>query len=282
MLRKVLIGCGGLAVISFLLLVIALLLVPAEDSEQAGSGNGPGSGETFTDENYGELFAEPGAYEGAAVEVTGQLLGPPETEGDGVAFQIWADPQNVEWNTVVYASSDAIPEGLSSDDYVRVQGVADGVFEGENAFGATIDAPIIEADSVEATSAVEAIDPALQTVEVNETESDQGFAITLERIEFGEESTRAYITVSNATNEPASFYTFDARILQGSRQVDVFDDAFEYDLEEPQSELSPGVESEGAVVFGPVNPDQPFTMEFEWFSDNFDITSNPISFDVAP
>jgi hypothetical protein len=35
-------------------------------------------------------------------------------------------------------------------------------------------------------------------------------------------------------------------------------------------------------VFGPVNPDQPFTMEFEWFSDNFDITSNPISFDVAP
>lgn len=139
-----------------LLLVIALLLVPAEDSEQAGSGNGPGSGETFTDENYGELFAEPGAYEGAAVEMTGQLLGPPETEGDGVAFQIWADPQNVEWNTVVYASSDAIPEGLSSDDYVRVQGVADGVFEGENAFGATIDAPIIEADSVEATSAGEA------------------------------------------------------------------------------------------------------------------------------
>lgn len=285
-IRFVLIGCGGLSILAVVGIVLVVLLAPAEDVSDTPDNSDTSQPEAISDEsfdnaNYGELAADPGSHEGAAVDVMGQLFGAPEPDGESVAFQMWSDPQNAEWNTVVYADAGTFPEDLAADDYVRVRGVAGGVFEGENAFGAGVDAPIIEAESVESVPPMEAIDPTLRTLQVNQTEANQGLSITLERIEFGKESTRVYVTVTNGTSAPASLYTFNANIIQGSTQIDVAD-AFEYEIEEPQSELAPGVESEGTVVFGQVDRAEPFTVRFEWSSENFDVTEQPITFDVTP
>jgi hypothetical protein len=92
-----------------------------------------GSSEMFTAENYPELVADPEAHEGAKVDVTGQIFTAPEiVEGDS-AFQLYADPENLEWNTAVLVEGSATD--LEVDDYVHVVGTVAGEMEGENLMG---------------------------------------------------------------------------------------------------------------------------------------------------
>jgi hypothetical protein len=70
---------------------------------------------------------------------------------------------------------------LNTDDYVRVRGEVLGSFEGENAFGGSITAPTVQASKVGAVSAGQAVDPAVEVLEVNRTVGGQGFDVTLQK-----------------------------------------------------------------------------------------------------
>ena len=245
---------------------------PSDESE--------GSSETFTNENYAELYSDPAAHKEAQVNVTGQLLERPEDTEEELAFQMFADAENSEWNTIVY--TDQTNLNLNTDDYVRVHGEVLGTFVGENAFGASLEAPMIQASKVGIVSAGQAIDPAKKVINVGQSLGDQGFEITLKKIEFGEESTRAYVTMTNNTGRGASFYTFDAKIQQGSTQVDYLEDSYAYYDEEPQSDLRPGVQTHGVLAFGPVNPDQPFRLIVPWESNNWSMNARAVVFQISP
>lgn len=284
-LSKVLIGCTSLFVLSVLFVgcLAVVFGVGGGGSRDQASGSGGGSqdsGRTFTNDNYAELFSDPDAHQGAQVDVTGQLLERPEI-GDGeLAFQMFVDIENVDWNTIVY--TDQTDLDLNADDYVQVQGEVLGSLDGENAFGGTVTAPTVQASDVSPVSAGQAIDPATEVREIGQTLGDQGFEVTLEKIEFGEESTRAYVTLRNNTGRGASFFTFDAKIQQGSTQADYLEDSYAYYEEEPQDSLRPGVETEGVIPFEPVDPDQPFELRIPWTSDNYNVTSRPVVFQVSP
>lgn len=215
------------------------------------------------------------------MNVAGQLLERPEEYDGELAFQMFVDMENADWNTIVY--TDQTNLDLNADDYVRVEGEVLGAFEGENAFGASITAPSVQASNVRAISVGQALDPAQKVIEVGQTLGGQGFEVTLEKIEFGEETTRAYVKMANNTGQGASFYTYDAKIQQGSTQVDYLDD-HDYDFydEEPQSELRPGVETEGVLAFGPVDPNEPFQLIVPWYSDNYNINVRDIVFEISP
>ncbi len=60
---------------------------------------------------------------------------------------MFADPENSEWNRIV--RTDDAPADLGNGDTVRVKGTVKGAFEGENAFGGTVKAVGVDADSVE-------------------------------------------------------------------------------------------------------------------------------------
>lgn len=289
--RRFLIGCVGILVI-LLLLVIVLAAIGSGGGESGGGTTGESDqagtepkksaskpSETFTRENYRQLASDPDSHDGAAVDITGQIFGAPEEDPDYVYFQMFADPENAEWNTIVQAPK--TEADLASDDYVHIKGTVVGSMEGQNAFGGDVSAVQVEANSVEEVEGAEAVDPTQKSVQINATGSDQGFFITIDKIEFAEKSTRVYIIARNDTAQPASFYVFDAKIVQGSTQVDQ-DTPFDYEIKEPQDTLSPGVETQGIVAFGPVNPSQPFHISFEWSSDNYNITTKPITFQIQP
>jgi hypothetical protein len=293
--KLVLFGCLGIGLIVVLLaLVVGLALVGSSGSGGSGSagggansqnGAGPdlggfGNAETFTNKNYGELHSNPRAHKGASVDITGQLLERPEESGNELAFQMFVDVENSDWNTIVY--TDQTDLDLNMDDYVRVRGEVLGSFRGENAFGGSITAPTVQASKVSTVSAGQAIDPATEVRVINRTVGGQGFDVTLQKIEFGKESTRAYVALANNTNHGASFYTFDAQIVQGSTQVDYLQDSYAYYDEEPQAELRPGVRTEGVLAFGPVDPKQPFQLRLPWTSDNYNIHTRPVVFQITP
>jgi len=127
----------------------------------------------------------------------------------------------------------------------------------------------------------EAIDPAQKTVEVGQTRENQGFSGTLDRVEFGEDTTRAHLTLSNGTGSNASFFTHNAKIIQGARQIDP-ESPPQYDLPKLQSDLSPGVQAEGTIAFGPVDASAPFTVTLDWSSRAPGVRAQPLVFEVSP
>ena len=272
-------GGGWHAVIAVivLLLVLVVFFRPGENSESSGE---QASGQTFTKENYGELVADPQGNRGAQVDITGKVLTDPEVSGNRAFIQIFADPKNSEWHTVVRAHADSAD--INRDDYVRVKGSVGGQFEGENAFGAKRQTVEVQADSVDPIDPAEALDPTQSILQVGQTRENQGFSATIDRIEFGEETTRVNVTASNNSGYKVSFFTHNAKIVQGSKQVDPDRYSLRFDIPEPQSDLNPSVETEGVVVFGPVDPSGPFTIELDWSSRARDVRAQPLVFEISP
>jgi hypothetical protein len=280
-------GMGGcLVVVVALVGLVGLLAVvgggggTGGSSGSAGSVSGPGSGETFTRENYGKLVANPDEHRGATVDVNGQLLDNPEKQGDVVAFQMWADPVKVDWSTIVRTDKEAL--GLRTNSYVHVRGTVLGSFEGENAFGGTVSAVEVEADEVERVEAVDAIDPTLKTVEVSQTRSSEGFSMTLQKLEFGPRHTRAYVTARNDTDKHVGLDLYSSKIIQGSERAGQTD-PFDYNLPKPKPGLQPGEGTEGVVIFGKTDPSQPLQVSFGWERGGFMADKpEPLVFQVTP
>ncbi len=135
------------AVIISVLLLVVIFIVGVLGT--GGGSSEKASGRSFNKDNYAELATDPDSFKGANVSIEGDLLKSPEVRGKRATFQMWADPKNHEFNTVVH--TDSAPKGLSRDDTVKVTGKVKGEFEGENAFGATVRAVEVQADSVEIT-----------------------------------------------------------------------------------------------------------------------------------
>lgn len=308
-LGKVLLGCAGLLGLA-VLFVGCLALLPSSNSggggaEQGGSdggsngdsgGGGAASGsddgqgaaedqyessiDTFTRANYGILAANPDEHAGADVDVIGQLLDNPESRGDEVAFQMWADPKKVEWSTIVHAGEESL--GLRTDNYVRVQGTVLGEVEGENAFGGTVTAVEVDADDVERVEGVDAIDPTQETVQVGQTRSVEGFSMTVEKLEFGAKHTRAYVTARNDGDKTAKLDLYRAKIVQGEDRIGRRD-PYDYSLPKPKSGVPPGGETEGVVIFGRPDPSEPFEISFGWERGGYMAKNpDPIVFEIAP
>ena len=106
---------------------------------------------------------------------------------------------------------------MEVDDYVHVAGTVAGQMEGENMMRGTVTAVMVEADEVDVVSGVEAVDPTQKTLEIGRTPTDQDFGIKLKKIEFGEDTTRVYVSIYNGTGTGASFYEYDSKILSELR-----------------------------------------------------------------
>ena len=156
--RRVVWVLGGCIVLPLLLVgFVGCLAILGSVAEDSGTPSGRGSGTTYTKDNWSDLVADPDSKRGASVDITGKVFRPPDVGEREAVFQMWADPENAEWNTMVH--TDPGSAKVKSDDYVRVQGTVRGSFEGENPFSGTISAVEIEADSVEGANPTEVQDP---------------------------------------------------------------------------------------------------------------------------
>ncbi|MDQ3520819.1 MAG: zinc ribbon domain-containing protein [Gemmatimonadota bacterium] len=309
MLGRVLIGCAdllGLAV----LFVGCLALLPSSNSggggaKQGGSDGGSDSGgggagaasdpadaqgpsvgqyasgiDTFTRPNYNILAANPDEHVGKEVDVIGQLLDNPESSGDEVAFQMWADPNKVEYSTIVHADRSSL--NLRTDNYVHVRGEVLGSMEGENAFGGEVSAVEVDAYEVERVEGVDAIDPTQETLEVGQTQSGERLSITLEKLDFGVKHARAHVTARNEGEKTAKLDLDRSKIVQGGDRLGQ-KDPYDYSVTKPKSGLLTGEQTEGTVIFGRPDPSEPFQVSFEWERGGYMAKNpDPIVFQVTP
>lgn len=306
-LGRVLLGCGGLLVLAVLFVGCLAVLGSGGGSSSSGQGgsdgnpdsNGggtPSSGparaqgasedqysseaDSFTRANYGVLVANPDEHVGDEVDITGQLLDNPEQRGDEVAFQMWADPVKIDWSTIVRTDEAAID--LRTDDYVHVRGKVTGSFEGENAFGGTVTAVGVDADAVERVEAVDAIDPTQNTLEVGQTQSNEGFSITIDKVEFGAKHARVLVMARNEGDKGAKLDLYRSKIVQNEDRIGQ-KDPYDYNLPKPKSGLPPGDETEGVVIFGHTDSSEPFQVSFAWERGGYLADKpDPLVFQIVP
>lgn len=247
-------------------------------ASRGSSGSASTNGETFTRANWATLQQDPDSHKGAHVDIVGQLLSAPQREKDVTYLQIYADPKNSEWTTIVAIKDPDI--SIPNDSYVHVVGEVYGKFTGKNLLGAEITDPVIVADSVKVVTAVEAATPATRTAAVGETRTQHGVSITIQKVEFAPDETRVFLSVRNDSPRTAHFYDFDAKAVQGTHQFEVASAPLDY----PQvaSDILAGVVSDGVISFPASDPEQPLKLVLQASSENFLQTFRPYTFTVAP
>ena len=263
-------GRAALAVGAIFALMVFAIGGCGSEGSTTGAAASPTPSATFTNEDWGEVVGSPDRYKDSPVELVGKVFQQPETSGGGIAFQMWADPNKSDWNTIVYASSIV---DVATDDYVRVVGTVGDQFKGENMMGAEMIVPTINADSVEIVDAMAAAPAAIKTVTVDDSQSQHGVTLTLEKVEYAESETRVFLTFANDSKDKASFYSFSAKAVQGSKQYsEDTSSSFMNGYPQIESDLLPKTRSSGVVVFPEMDPDKTTRFVFEVSSEDYTVT----------
>lgn len=255
-----------------------------EKSSTSSNSNNSAEEETkgkLKEEDYDKLYSDPKKYKGYEVELTGQVFTEPEKDDEGTYFQMWGDPENAEKNTLIAINDPKLE--IKTDSYVKIKGIVQDEFEGENGFGAEINAPMILADSVEVVDYITAVSPTTKEITINKELNQHNVVVTLQKIEIAKNQTRVYIKVQNNTQDNASFYSNSAKLIIGNQQLEEeYVDPETTGLQEIQSELLPGIITEGVIVYPAIDSNAPsLTLNAEAYSDNYELDFQPFVFDVT-
>lgn len=233
--------------------------------------------ETVSIEEFYKVVQNPTGYIEANVEFYGRVFVEPEKDSDGTYLQVFADADNNQ--NVIVAINDPNLD-VATEDIVHVTGYVHDVFEGENALGGTISAPLIRADNIEISDYASAFAQANQTIEVDEEKDHNGYKLSLQKIELADNETRLYVKVTNDTADGISFYSFNAKIVANGVQLDE-ESNYRADYPEVQSSLLPGTSSEGIISFPELPEDtESLKVHLEGSSDDWDLDVDPFEFEI--
>ena len=236
-------------------------------------------GDPILADEFNLVYYNPEEYMGRNVEFYGKVFVQPEKDSEGTYLQMFTLNQGSDGNTIVAILDPNLD--VSDGDIVYVKGVVVDVYEGTNMFGATIVAPQILANSIEKSDYATAFSPALKVIEVNQEINQHGYSMTLERIELAASETRVYLKIKNDSSDNISFYSFNSVIIQGSNQISE-EDNWDADYQEINSEIFPGVTSEGVVTFAPVDIEgENLKLVFEGSSDDYYLDFEPFVFECS-
>lgn len=220
----------------------------------------------LTKEEIPLMYTNPDNYKNRYVSLKGKVFSTPEYHETGVYFQMFQDYENNENNTIVYSSDTSLD--LKKGDYVQLIGIVQGTFTGTNALGGTIIAPSIECSILQTISYMQLTAPAKAIKIINESITQNGYEVILEKIEFADSETRLYITVNNNGKANFNLYDFNAKIVQNKKQYE-YDSNWEADYPKIQTDLMPDVTTSGIICFPKLDPDIPMTVHLDGYSDSF-------------
>ncbi|AYA78025.1 DUF4352 domain-containing protein [Bacillus sp. Y1] len=233
------------------------------------------SGKLLTEEEFTKMFSDPKKYKGSKVEYFGRIFTEPEKDDEGTYLQVFAD-DNDELNTIVAINDPNLT--VKTDDIIHITGTVTDVFKGENLMGGTIVAPAIKADKIEISDYATAFAPAIKTIDVNQEMDQHGYLLKLNKIELAENETRAYVTITNNTQDTISFYTFNTKLVVGNTQ---YEENNEFNYPEIQSDILPGVTTEGIIVFPVIPESRELKIFAEGSSENYELDFTPFEFTIS-
>jgi hypothetical protein len=172
-------------------------------------------------------------------------------------------------NTIVGVPVEDAPSPKPEDgDFLKVSGEITGSFEGENAFGATVSAPMVRAAQIQVIPAVEAF-PADVVTPVGKSQTQEGVTLTLVKVERVGGGGRVYFRAQNDGSQSASIYSYGLKLVQDGRQYES-DSSGNYMLDLPDfsGDLLPGASEEAVIEFARLEPGQA-RFVLDWFTPSY-------------
>ncbi len=190
------------------------------------------------------------AYLGSNVVIRGKVSQVVGTSGSQSQFTIQTNADAIVGERTLIAVR--TNPGVTEDQWVRVEGLLNSYFNTQNLLGSEIRLPVVFAHNVTVITRADAV-PSILTVLVDQNITRHGLTITLERLEVADSETRLYISAKNDSPNNASLYTYDAVLVQGTRQIKS-KTLFGQDIGEPDTTLVSGTETQGVLLYEPVSP----------------------------
>lgn len=238
----------------------------------------------LTETEIPTLFTDPESFKNKYVKLDGQIFTTPEQSEDGIVLQIWHDPTNAANNFIVYVSG--TDNTFKKDDYVSVDGKILGEFSGENMFGGTVLAPMIQADTIEIKSYMDAVVPTLtEIIPENAVVEQNGVSLKVDKVEFAEKETRVYLTESNNSDAKFSMWVYSIMLVQNGKQIEQNSSSmssYRGNYEQLSSDILPNASSSGILVFPPMDSSAAFQLYAEGSSDNYELEFEPFLINVSP
>nr|DAT88421.1 MAG TPA: protein of unknown function (DUF4969) [Caudoviricetes sp.] len=232
--------------------------------------------EYISDSEIDTMLTNPDQFTGKYVKLTGKLFTSPEKKEDKTALQVWHNPQNAQDNFIIYYSGD---ETFSVNDYLSVDGKILGTVKGENLFGTTVSAPLIESDTVVKMSYIDAVVPTTVSYTLTDLSFSQNdVTVKIDKVEYADVETRVYVTAINESQSKFNLYTSSIKLVQNGQQIEQ-DSAsvstYEGNYPQLSYEILPGATSSGILVYPKMDHTIGFQMYAEGSSDNWEIQFQP-------
>lgn len=243
-----------------------------------GSGGSSAQAPQVTEANQAQFLQNADAFKGATATLKGKVFIQTSDLGGMTAFQMQVDGKNV----VVDVHGQKVD--VKENDFVEVTGKVQGVMEGTNAFGAKISAPVIQLSSFKKVDPLSVLSPTLKSVTVGKTVTQYGLSLTLDKIDYAKDEQRVYVTLKNGTSHKASLYSFEAKAVQGGKQINATSSEHQFEAQEVYkeipSDLLPGLSASGVIVYRGLSPDQPCEISLSARTDDYSLDFQPFVFAV--
>jgi hypothetical protein len=214
----------------------------------------------FTDENFGEVYEGIAAFaiSDVPVDITGQVIGAPWVEDDLatetplMSFQMYQGKNILDYRYLSASYDLGESPAVTSLDCVHVTGNAAGhrVFTDQHG---PFTLPNIVDAKVELLDCIDYLYHAEESIMVGDTKALGGISVTLEKVEFAREHTRAYLSVANGNSEPINFLEGARLAYQGHHHYKHLESALNVHLPEISYTVLPGEVQHGVVLFKPLD-----------------------------
>ncbi|MBT2762405.1 hypothetical protein [Paenibacillus sp. ISL-20] len=264
------------SLVALSLIILLLFVVGTVMSDESSQ---PKSKDVFlASEQFDQLYVNAKPLEGYQVDFYGRVFQSPEKTDKFQSFQVYARNDDNK-NTIVRLDDTTLD--IQEGDILHIVGEVQELFQGKNAFGATLKIPVIRAKNVEKADYPTAFAPSIKTIEVKQMQNQNGYVMAISKVELAKQETRVHLKISNESADNIDFHTYSSVLIQEGKQYERTSNTYADYPEINSDNIRPGVTAEGIIVFPAINVNgENFKATFEGSSDNWEVRTEPFTFEI--
>ena len=225
------------------------------------------------------VTSDPDACKGKYVTFYG-IVSQTDESDDQYFYQVYTDT-DYNNSVLVYVPKDLVSDTISNDDFINVIAKVDGAYSGQTVMGVDTTWAKLTAESVEKSSYIDTFGKAYTAWNFDDQVIDQqGINVAVTKVEFADDETRIYVTVTNNSNDTVNIWSSSSKIVQNGQQYEQTYGNYLADYPELSSDILPGASSSGILCFDALEASE-FQFYLEGSSDNWDIELEPFTFTLG-
>lgn len=266
--------------------MLAVSATACGGSEGASDGGQTASQEETEPEyvdNIKAVASDPDTYAGKYIKFSGVASVTDESD-DSYGLQVYLDT-NYNDSVLVEVPKDLVSEPISADDYVYVDARIEGSYDGQTVMGADTTWAYLTAVGIEKTTYMDAFAPTVKELTPNVSAEQNGFSVTVDKIEYADTETRVYLTVTNNSEYTTSYGVYSIRLIQDGQQIEQdqsSSSAYMGNYPELSYDVSAGASTSGVLVFPVIDQTKDFQVVVpDTYSDNYELEFSDYTLDIT-